>query len=170
MAYTLEQFSADGHSALEKDRGPGGREQVRRYVEKACADADFAAFAVSPVADFLPLTGTTFFFGDSTKSDILKKAGVSRARALVFAISDPFGLPRAVATARTLNPRLSTIVRTARVEDTEGLERAGASEIVAAELSAAKEIIQKVMGLYHPAHEREQVQTGEIPEKPDGNR
>ena len=94
------------------------------------------------------MAGESIFFGDSTKRGILKKAGVSRARALVFALSDPFVLPRAVATARSLNPLLTTIVRTARVEDTEGLERAGATGIVAAELSAAKEIVAKVLGLY----------------------
>ncbi len=48
--------------------------------------------------------GESIFFGDSTKADILEKAGVRRARVLVFAISDPFLQPRAVATARALNP------------------------------------------------------------------
>ena len=48
MAYTLEQFAADCHSALKKDPGPGGREQVRRCVEKACSDADFVAKYFGP--------------------------------------------------------------------------------------------------------------------------
>src|ERR1700761_3196569 len=41
MAYTLAQFSADCRAALIKDPGPAGRELVRQYTEKACADADF---------------------------------------------------------------------------------------------------------------------------------
>lgn len=92
--------------------------------------------------------GESIFFGDSTKADILEKAGASRARALVFAISDPFIVPRAVATARALNPRLITIVRTTRVEHIGTLESAGASQVVAAELSAAKEVIEQVLHLY----------------------
>ncbi len=104
--------------------------------------------------------GESIFFGDSTKPDILKKAGVTRARALVFAISDPFVLPRAVATVRGLNPLLATVVRTARVEDTERLERSGATMIVAAELSAAKEIVSKVLDLYGGAPHPENTAQG----------
>jgi len=92
--------------------------------------------------------GESIFFGDSTNADILENAGVKRARALVFAISDPFAVPRAVATARALNPGLMTIVRTTRVEHTSALESAGASQVVAAELSAAKEVIEQVIALY----------------------
>jgi CPA2 family monovalent cation:H+ antiporter-2 len=99
--------------------------------------------------------GESIFFGDSTKADILEKAGVSRARALVFAISDPFAVPRAVATARALNPRLITIVRTTRLEHIAALESAGASQVVAAELSAAKEVLEQVLHLYVVPEEQE---------------
>jgi K+:H+ antiporter len=100
--------------------------------------------------------GESIFFGDSTKADILEKAGVRRARALVFAISDPFAVPRAVAIARGLNPGLITVVRTARVEHTGALEHAGASHVVAAELSAAREVIEQVLGLYRAPEEKRQ--------------
>jgi CPA2 family monovalent cation:H+ antiporter-2 len=99
--------------------------------------------------------GESIFFGDSTKADILEKAGVRRARVLVFAISDPFAVPRAVATARALNPALITIVRTGRVEHTSALEGAGASQVIAAELSAANEVIEQVLGLYNKETEPE---------------
>ena len=111
--------------------------------------------------------GELIFFGDSTKADILENAGVNRARALVFAISDPFALPRAVAIARAMNPRLITIARTTRVEHTITLESAGASHVVAAELSAAKEVIQQILELY--GQEAGQEQLREVSEKPDGN-
>ncbi|HXH50061.1 MAG TPA: NAD(P)-binding protein, partial [Terriglobia bacterium] len=111
--------------------------------------------------------GESIFFGDSTKADILEKAGVSRARALVFAISDPFALPRAVATTRELNPRLMTIVRTARVEHTGALESAGASQVIAAELSAASEVIERVLDLYGPGTGKEQIHPHEDSAEPD---
>lgn len=48
MAYTLEQFAADCRAALKQDPGPAGREQVRKCVEKVCADADFVAKYFGP--------------------------------------------------------------------------------------------------------------------------
>jgi predicted metal-dependent enzyme (double-stranded beta helix superfamily) len=50
MAYTLDQFSADCRAALQKDPGPGGREFVRRYTEKAVSDPDFVAKYLGPDA------------------------------------------------------------------------------------------------------------------------
>ncbi len=113
--------------------------------------------------------GESIFFGDSTKADILEKAGVSRARAVVFAISDPFAVPRAVATAHALNPSLITIVRTGRLGHTNTLESAGASYVVAAELSAAKEVLERVLALNNPASEKAQLHAGESSEEPDSN-
>lgn len=92
--------------------------------------------------------GEHIFFGDSTRQEILEKAGVARARSIVFAISDPLVLPRAISIARALNPQMAIIVRTTRSEDAAGLERVGATEIVAAEREAAVEIIIRVLMLY----------------------
>lgn len=43
MAYTLDQFASDCHNALKADPGPGGREKVRQYVEKALKDKELCA-------------------------------------------------------------------------------------------------------------------------------
>jgi len=43
MGYTLDQFAADCHAALQADSGQGGREKVRQCVEKALKDSDFVA-------------------------------------------------------------------------------------------------------------------------------
>ncbi|MBK17734.1 MAG: hypothetical protein CMM52_02705 [Rhodospirillaceae bacterium] len=43
MAYTLEQLSTDCHAAMAEDSGKAGREKVRDFIAKACADADFVA-------------------------------------------------------------------------------------------------------------------------------
>jgi len=48
MAYTIGQFAADCRAALLKDPGPAGRELVRQYTEKACADPDFVATHLGP--------------------------------------------------------------------------------------------------------------------------
>ena len=48
MAYTIAQFAADCRAALKRDPGPAGRELVRQYTEKACADPDFVAVHLGP--------------------------------------------------------------------------------------------------------------------------
>jgi hypothetical protein len=48
MPYTLTQFAADCRAALLKNPGPAGRELVRQFTEKACADADFVARHLGP--------------------------------------------------------------------------------------------------------------------------
>jgi hypothetical protein len=51
MAYTLDQFAADCRAALLKDAGRAGRERVRQFTEKPCADPDFVARHLGPDAD-----------------------------------------------------------------------------------------------------------------------
>jgi predicted metal-dependent enzyme (double-stranded beta helix superfamily) len=41
MAYDLDQFIADCRTALARDPGPAGREQVRQNLERLLANADF---------------------------------------------------------------------------------------------------------------------------------
>jgi len=51
MAYTIGQFAADCRAALLKDPGPAGRERVRQFTEKACADPEFVAKYLGPNED-----------------------------------------------------------------------------------------------------------------------
>jgi hypothetical protein len=59
---------------------------------------------------------------------------------------------------------LVTIVRTGRVEHTVALESAGASQVVAAELSASREVVEQVIGMYGPAAGKEQVHPEKLQE------
>ena len=92
--------------------------------------------------------GGNIYFGDGSRREILNKAGVAHARAIVLAISDPFVLSRAVANARLLNPALAILVRTNRLEDRPMLERAGATEVIAEEMEAAEKIMVILLELY----------------------
>jgi hypothetical protein len=51
MAYTISQFAADCRAALRSDPGHAGRELVRQFTEKACADPVFVAQHLGPDAD-----------------------------------------------------------------------------------------------------------------------
>lgn len=92
--------------------------------------------------------GVNIYFGDVSRREILEKAGAAHARAIVFAISDPFVLSRAVANARSLNPTLEILARTNRLEDQPMLERAGASQVIAEEMEAAETIMINLLELY----------------------
>ena len=41
VAYTLERLAADSRAAMDVDAGPAGRDELRKCIEKACADPAF---------------------------------------------------------------------------------------------------------------------------------
>lgn len=92
--------------------------------------------------------GETIFFGDASNPEILKHAGAADARAIVFAISDPSVLARAISHARLLNSDLHIIARTKRIEEARDLRLAGATDVIAEEIEAWMEIVVRVMRLY----------------------
>lgn len=92
--------------------------------------------------------GEPILFGDGTRPGVLQRAGVERARVLVFAIAVPHDERRGVAVARGLSPRLRIIVRTRYVAAVRDLERAGASEVVPEEFETSLEIFARVLRAY----------------------
>jgi CPA2 family monovalent cation:H+ antiporter-2 len=87
-------------------------------------------------------------FGDGTRPEVLRKAGVERARVLVFAIAVARDEQRGVAVARGLNARLRIIVRTRYVAAVRDMERAGADEVVPEEFETSLEIFSRVLRAY----------------------
>ncbi|MCL6567054.1 MAG: cation:proton antiporter [Acidobacteriia bacterium] len=92
--------------------------------------------------------GEPIYFGDASNPQILKAAGADHARAIVFAISDPSVLARAISHARLRNPDLHIIARIKRIEDARELRQAGATDVIAEELEAWMEIAVRVLRLY----------------------
>jgi len=52
MAYTLEQFCRDANAALVEDSGRGGKEVIRRNLEKLLQNRDFVQSVCGPDADY----------------------------------------------------------------------------------------------------------------------
>jgi len=48
MAYTLEEFCADCHTALTEDPGAGGREKIRAQLEKLLENEEFVRTHLAP--------------------------------------------------------------------------------------------------------------------------
>ena len=93
--------------------------------------------------------GEPIFYGDATRREVLEHVGIERARVVVFAISDPTAVGRAVRTARDLNPAVEIVVRSQRIQEIEGLRRLGANDVVAQKVEAAIEIFTRVLHRYH---------------------
>jgi CPA2 family monovalent cation:H+ antiporter-2 len=93
--------------------------------------------------------GEPVLYGDATRPEILRAAGVERARVAVFAISDLAAVRQAIRAARDLNPGIHIIVRTRRVAEIDELYRCGAGEVVAEEFETSIEILNRVLRQYH---------------------
>jgi K+:H+ antiporter len=92
--------------------------------------------------------GEKIYFGDISSPEILQRAGAERARAVVFAVSDPAILPLAISHARMLNPELHIIARLKRIVNAMELRKAGATDVVAEEIEAWMEIAVRVLRIF----------------------
>lgn len=90
--------------------------------------------------------GAPAYYGDVTSSEVLRCLGAEHARELVLAINDPEASVQAVKAARQLSQNLRITVRTWYILDVEPLKKAGASEVIPAEVEAAVELAERVLG------------------------
>lgn len=68
--------------------------------------------------------------GDATDDDILRKAGIERAWGLIVALGTDSNNLFIVVSARALNPQLTIVARSSRVENEQKMIRAGANRVV----------------------------------------
>jgi K+:H+ antiporter len=94
-------------------------------------------------------SGEPISFGDGTRQEILQATGISGARVIVVAISDPLATARVVSTARSLRPDLFIIVRTRYVADIDSLYRLGADQVIPEEFETSVEIFARVLQEFH---------------------
>jgi CPA2 family monovalent cation:H+ antiporter-2 len=87
-------------------------------------------------------------FGDATNEGVLNHAGIQAARIAVVAINDPVAGRRIVSSCRSLNPRVSIIVRTRYVSEVGALHADGADEVIAEEFETSVEIFTIVLHKY----------------------
>ena len=88
-------------------------------------------------------------FGDISHPEILKKAGVKRARIIVFAISDPVATRMALKAVKDINPSVYAIARTRYTGEVEALYKLGANQVISEEFETSVEIFARVLGEYH---------------------
>ncbi len=92
--------------------------------------------------------GLRVVYGDACQEELLKRASVQTARAMVVSIADAVAARVIAAVARHLNPQLRIIVRTRFVGEAETLRQQGADEVVPEEFETALQLVALVMGAY----------------------
>jgi CPA2 family monovalent cation:H+ antiporter-2 len=92
--------------------------------------------------------GRPIMYGDATRPEILKLAGIDRARVLVLAISDAGATRSAVDLARRLNRELHIVVRSRYVQEMAALRAVGTDEVVPEEFETSIEISSRVLRRY----------------------
>ena len=124
----------------------------------AALSAGGIAFVVAEenreIVEQLRKTGVPAVCGDASDPNVLIQAHVHRARMLVIAIRDTVGVRRMIETARTVNPRIETVVRMHSEEEALLLEKENAGKIFLGEHELASNMIQHVLARYSTGSER----------------
>ncbi|MGB9902953.1 cation:proton antiporter [Methanothrix sp.] len=92
--------------------------------------------------------GEPIYYGDATQESVLRHLGITDARVMVIAISDPVATRQIVEMARRLNEDVFIIARTRYVQEVEALHRLGADEVVPEEYETSVKIFAKVLERY----------------------
>lgn len=92
--------------------------------------------------------GVRILYGDAGHADVLRHAGIGKARLLVVAINDAAGGLRVVGTAKALRPDLHLVVRARYLREAVLLREAGAEEVVPDEVETSVEIFARVLRAY----------------------
>ncbi|HDT14051.1 MAG TPA: potassium transporter KefB [Candidatus Aminicenantes bacterium] len=93
--------------------------------------------------------GKPIIFGDVSSRTILGEAGIGKAKAIVFAISDPLMTRRGVKTAKAINPAAYVIARIRFAADIDEVLALGADEVIPEEFETSIEIFARVLDRYH---------------------
>ena len=126
--------------------GLGGRTLAKVLKE---AQISFLVLELSGEKVKRALTeGLVTHYGDCTQEETLLRAGLKRARMIVYAISDQVSTERAVRLTRKLNPDIKIMVRTRLTSQVEELKGAGADEVIPEEFETSIEIFCRVLRDY----------------------
>jgi CPA2 family monovalent cation:H+ antiporter-2 len=93
-------------------------------------------------------------FGDASDPLILKEVGISEARVLVIAISDPDATHRIISSVRIFSKTVCIIVRTRYVSEIDVNLRLGADIVIPEEFETSIEIFTRVMKKYMIRNDR----------------
>ena len=122
-----------------------GRVGRRIGQEIAARDLDCVLIETEDKADPIESDGYRILNGDATNEEVLKTAGIERARGVVCAVSsDPENLYITL-TARDLNPEIYIVARANEASVIPRLTRAGADKVVSPVISGSRQMAQMLL-------------------------
>lgn len=92
--------------------------------------------------------GHIAYYGDTSYQEVLRSVGITAAKLMVFAISDPVGTRRGINIAKEVNPNLHVIVRTKYMGEISDLIELGADQVIPEEFETSVEIFSRVLQEY----------------------
>ena len=92
-------------------------------------------------------SGRPRIYGDATNRNVLSKADLGRAQALVVTYPDPMAVVTTVKTALSINPRLKVLVRVHRAREANELKALGVTELVSPEYEASFRFIKRLLNI-----------------------
>jgi CPA2 family monovalent cation:H+ antiporter-2 len=114
--------------------------RVGRTVARALEARGFRFVVIEEhrrTVEALRAAGTRALYGDIADAELLRHAGIERARVLVFAAYDPPAAEFAVEHAKRVNPRIEVVARVETPEEARRLMEAGATQTVEGERELA---------------------------------
>jgi CPA2 family monovalent cation:H+ antiporter-2 len=131
-----------------------GYGRVGRRIAEGLAERGIAFVVVEEnreAVERLRERGVHAVSGDATDPAVLIQAHVARARLLVIATPDTFGVGKMSGTARTLNPRIGVVVRTHSDEEADLLRKEGGTVVFMGEHELATAMTRHVLEQYRGA-------------------
>ncbi|AVS61692.1 Kef family K(+) transporter [Paracidovorax avenae] len=127
-----------------------GYGRVGRRIAAALAARDIP-FVVAEqnreLVEWLRAQGMAAVAGDAVEPAVLIQAHIARAHMLVIATPDTLDVRQIVATARTLNPAIETVVRTHNEEEAQLLESEGVGKVFLGEEALAVAMTTHVVAM-----------------------
>ena len=134
-----------------------GYERVGRRIGESLA-AQGISYVVAEenreIVEQLREGGIPAVSGDASDPNVLIQAHVHRARVLVIAVPDTLKVRRMIDTARTVNPRIETVVRTHSEEEAMLLEKESAGKIFLGEHELARSMSDYILERYASSTEK----------------
>ena len=151
LPMTVELTRLTGHVVLV------GYGRVGRRIGEALT-ANGISFVVAEenreIVEKLRANSMPAVSGDASDPNVLIQAHVHRARMLVIATPDTLDVRRMIEIARTVNPRIETVVRTHSEEEAVLLEQENAGKVFLGEHELAGSMIKFVLDKYATRTER----------------
>jgi CPA2 family monovalent cation:H+ antiporter-2 len=91
--------------------------------------------------------GRPRMYGDATNVNVLERAGLDKARALVITYPDPMAVVTTAKTALGINPELKILARVHRAREADILKRLGVDELVSPEYEASFRFIKRLLNI-----------------------